>query len=87
MTDKEKPEPLYDPRQAQGYPSKDELSDQARKLLAGLYKTACMMRTAYSKRSDRTMFVWADDLYAVEAVMSFLESIRDADTRPDGNSQ
>ena len=54
-----------------------DLSNQAQKLLGGFYKTVDVMKSAYSK-NDKEMSVWAEDIYAVEAVMSFLETIRDA---------
>lgn len=54
-----------------------DLSNQAQKLLVRFSKTVDVMKSAYSK-SDKMMSVWANDLYAVEAVMSFLEAIRDA---------
>lgn len=53
-------------------------ADKAQKLLGRFSEAVDRMKHAYSK-NDKMMFVWADDLYAVEAVMSFLESIRDGD--------
>lgn len=55
-----------------------DLSNQAQKLLGRFSKTVDAMRSAYSKSDKMMMSVWADDLYAVQAVMSFLETIRDA---------
>ena len=54
-----------------------DLSNQAQKLLGRFSKTVDVMKSAYSK-DDKEMSVWAEDIYAVEAVMSFLETIRDA---------
>lgn len=53
-----------------------DLSNQAQKLLDGFCQTVDRMKSAYS-RVDAKMSVWVEDLYAVEAVMSFLETIRD----------
>jgi hypothetical protein len=62
-----------------------DLSNQAQKLLVRFSKTVDVMKSAYSK-NDKMTSVWADDLYAVEAVMSFLETIRDAPAQREGIS-
>lgn len=63
-----------------------DLSNQAQKLLGRFSKTVDVMKSAYSKR-NKMMFVWAEDIYAVEAVMSFLETIRDAPAQREPDSQ
>jgi len=50
--------------------------ESVRKLLAPFYKTVDVMNSAHNSDS-KLMSIWADDMKAVEAVMLFLEKLRD----------
>jgi hypothetical protein len=54
--------------------------EDVRKVLAPFYKTVDVMKSARNSPTH-TMHVWADDMKAVEDVMSFLEAIRDESGR------
>lgn len=56
-------------------------AEAARKVLAPFYKTVDVMKSARNK-PGHTMCIWADDMKAVEDVMSFLEALRDGTKAP-----
>lgn len=51
--------------------------EEARMVLGAFYKLVDIMTSAHNSES-KLMSVWEDDIKAVEAVMRFLETIRDA---------